>query len=269
MITVYPNSTTFLAIFQSRLEEDEITNALFLGLSQRESDTPYFFISSVFQEEYLVGLIAGKNMILSSNTANTNLYTDLILYMENHPYPGIIGPKEVCLLYSALYSKHTDKTLKIAMNQRIYACTKTTGFSRFIGVVRKANKNDINLLTQWAYAFELLIEAAADMDQIRNMVELKIHNHVLFVLEVDNQVVSMAQRVRPLTHSESVSLVYTPPHLRGNGYASAVVEHVTNLIIREGKTASLYTDLSNPTSNSIYMKIGYTPHCDSIMMEKV
>jgi len=28
----------------------------------------------------------------------------------------------------------------------------------------------------------------------------------------------------------------------------------------------LYTDLLNPTSNSIYQKIGYTPICDSLML---
>jgi hypothetical protein len=32
------------------------------------------------------------------------------------------------------------------------------------------------------------------------------------------------------------------------------------------KTTSLYTDLENPTSNKIYMDIGYEPIMDSILL---
>lgn len=268
MVQQYPDKQEFLNLFLDRLEKDEIRNVLMIGLSQRDFKEPPFFVSSVIGEEYLLGLIAGKNMILASNTLNEAIYKDLIHYMENIDYPGIIGPKENCELYNKLYQEITGSSMKLTMDQRIYSCAKTTDFSTNQGLVREARIDDLEILAPWAYDFEVMVDGSADLDHIRDMIKIRIEHHVLYVLEVDGNVVSMAQRVRPLKHTESVSLVYTPKELRGRGYASQVVEYVTNLIINGGKVASLYTDLSNPTSNRIYMKIGYKPHCDSIMMEK-
>jgi len=47
--------------------------------------------------------------------------------------------------------------------------------------------------------------------------------------------------------------------------ASALVAAVSQISLDSGKKfCILYTDLSNPTSNSIYQKIGYKPVCDCI-----
>ena len=57
--------------------------------------------------------------------------------------------------------------------------------------------------------------------------------------------------------------VYTPPDERRRGYATALVAEVSRIKLAEGKALCfLFTDLANPTSNSIYQKIGYRPVCD-------
>jgi predicted GNAT family acetyltransferase len=57
--------------------------------------------------------------------------------------------------------------------------------------------------------------------------------------------------------------VYTPAHLRNCGYATSCVAALTRRVLESGKKfCCLYTDLANPTSNSIYQKIGYHPICD-------
>ena len=74
----------------------------------------------------------------------------------------------------------------------------------------------------------------------------------------NGQVVTMAGRSRPTRHGATVNSVYTPPELRGKGYASNCVAALSQLILDSGKRfASLFTDLSNPTSNYIYQKMGY------------
>ncbi|WP_430886552.1 GNAT family N-acetyltransferase [Fusibacter sp. JL216-2] len=90
----------------------------------------------------------------------------------------------------------------------------------------------------------------------------------MYLLKVDGQIVSMAGRARALNKTESIDYVYTPKKLRGNGYASQIVEELTKKVLQDGRVATLYTDLSNPTSNSIYMKIGYEPYSDSIALVK-
>ena len=59
--------------------------------------------------------------------------------------------------------------------------------------------------------------------------------------------------------------VYTPPDRRSRGYGSAVTAAVSASQLAGGRQfCFLYTDLANPTSNRIYMDIGYEPVCDSV-----
>jgi predicted GNAT family acetyltransferase len=60
-----------------------------------------------------------------------------------------------------------------------------------------------------------------------------------------------------------INLVYTPPDLRRRGYATAAVSALTRRLLDSGRRyCCLYTDLANPTSNSVYRRIGYRPVCD-------
>jgi predicted GNAT family acetyltransferase len=73
----------------------------------------------------------------------------------------------------------------------------------------------------------------------------------------------MAAHTGPTPNGVRVGAVYTPPELRGRGYASACTAAVTQRLLADGRRfCFLFTDLSNPTSNSIYQKIGYRPVCD-------
>jgi predicted GNAT family acetyltransferase len=72
----------------------------------------------------------------------------------------------------------------------------------------------------------------------------------------------MAGIVRRTRNAAAIAGVYTPPALRGHGYAACVTAAVVDTIFNEGKsTACLYTDLRNLNSNRCYAKIGFTPVC--------
>ncbi|MDH6123134.1 putative GNAT family acetyltransferase [Kitasatospora sp. GP82] len=64
--------------------------------------------------------------------------------------------------------------------------------------------------------------------------------------------------------------VFTPAELRGRGYASALVA-AGSARARTGGAAEvlLFADLANPTSNSIYRKLGYRPVEDCVVLEFV
>jgi predicted GNAT family acetyltransferase len=80
---------------------------------------------------------------------------------------------------------------------------------------------------------------------------------------VEGEPVSMAIRSRPTRHGISVSGVYTPPEQRRHGYATACVAALSQKLLDQGyQFCSLFTDLANPTSNSIYMQVGYRPVAD-------
>ncbi|PYX31650.1 MAG: GNAT family N-acetyltransferase, partial [Acidobacteria bacterium] len=54
-----------------------------------------------------------------------------------------------------------------------------------------------------------------------------------------------------------LSGVYTPPEKRKHGYAAACVHALSKDLRGREYRCILYTDLGNPTSNSIYRRIGY------------
>jgi predicted GNAT family acetyltransferase len=76
--------------------------------------------------------------------------------------------------------------------------------------------------------------------------------------------VSLAGFGGPTPNGIRIGPVYTPPEHRNRGYGTAVTAAVTQLLLaRSHRFCFLYTDLANPTSKSIYVRIGYEPVCDS------
>ncbi|MGW7351295.1 GNAT family N-acetyltransferase [Streptomyces sp. NPDC054784] len=74
---------------------------------------------------------------------------------------------------------------------------------------------------------------------------------------------AMAARTAPTGGMVRVDPVYTPPELRGRGYAAAVTTEVSRAA-REAGAAEvvLYADPANPASNALYRRLGYTRLAD-------
>jgi predicted GNAT family acetyltransferase len=128
------------------------------------------------------------------------------------------------------------------------------------GHLRLAETKDIDLIADWARVFseEALGETPAE-GEAQRLAEARVKLGEIYLWE-DGQVVSMAAKGRPTRNSCSIGLVYTPPELRGRGYASTCVASLSQVILASGyQFCTLFTDLSNPTSNSIYQKMGYRP----------
>jgi RimJ/RimL family protein N-acetyltransferase len=65
---------------------------------------------------------------------------------------------------------------------------------------------------------------------------------------------------RPSAGQVRVGPVYTPPGLRGKGYAGAVTCAVSQAARDAGASrVLLFTDLANLTSNGLYQRLGYEP----------
>jgi predicted GNAT family acetyltransferase len=146
------------------------------------------------------------------------------------------------------------------MRQRVYELRQVTPPSNPPpGFLRPATLADADLLARWHYAFQLEAMGDSDQERSKTFTERRIPEGDLFIWDDDGPV-STAVRTRPTPHGCTVSFVYTPPELRGRGYASACVAALSQKLLDSGKQfCTLFTDLSNPTSNSIYQKVGYRP----------
>lgn len=67
---------------------------------------------------------------------------------------------------------------------------------------------------------------------------------MVYVIEKNRELLSMVVGSRDVGTSCSVNLVFTPKHLRKNGYASLVTAELTKQLLNSGKReTNLYTDM--------------------------
>ena len=132
------------------------------------------------------------------------------------------------------------------------------------GALRLASMDDHSLMAQWMAAFSQEVGEPADLDGAEKSAVRSIADGRLHIWDC-NGPVSIAQATRPMRNGTTISMVYTPPEQRNKGYATSCVASLTKKLLSEGYSfCSLFADQSNPTSNSIYAKIGYVPLGDAL-----
>jgi len=182
------------------------------------------------------------------------------------PVPGVMAEKSLAEMFAEAYSAEHGKSYRINKEQRIYELSQVSSDIPKLGKVRLATEKDMSFLPFWIEGFHY--DCFGDPLVADSSVEkysYQVSTERLYILEDDGVAVNMAKISRELQTVCAVGLVYTPPYFRGKGYASSCVAAVSQFGLDKGfDKCVLYTDLSNPTSNSIYMKIGYEPICDSL-----
>jgi predicted GNAT family acetyltransferase len=127
------------------------------------------------------------------------------------------------------------------------------------GRLRVASQEDFELVARWWYAAHMDMFGKADADEDRKGAKDRLTDGDVFLWD-DGGPVSMACKTRPTSHGICVGMVYTPPEGRCRGYATACVGELSRTLLESGWAfCSLFADVLNPISNSIYQKIGYRP----------
>jgi len=163
------------------------------------------------------------------------------------------------------YLARVGRTSTIAMRLRQYELGELVP-PTVAGRARIANAADLPLLRAWHGAF--YDEATEDRGNIDSAIAGKLAYGGLTLWEVDDVPVSMAGGGRSHAGVVSIGPVYTPPAHRRCGYGAAVTAADSKAALVAGATTVvLYTDLANPTSNSIYQKIGYRPLEDRVSLK--
>ncbi|WP_285637647.1 GNAT family N-acetyltransferase [Lentzea sp. NBRC 102530] len=170
--------------------------------------------------------------------------------------PGVTGPCET----AEAFATATGRAYRQALHTRLYRLG-TLVLPQAGGAGRLATEDDVELLGVWRVAF--LAEAVPELppepatEAMRTSVRL-CNGHLLW--EVGGTPVAWAMASLPQFGMTRIGPVYTPPEHRRHGYGAAATAAVTRWALDRGATdVLLFTDLSNPISNSIYQRIGYRP----------
>ncbi len=181
-------------------------------------------------------------------------------------FPGVNAPAQVSDAFAQEWTRLTGKTAHLVVPLRTFKLEKVEPVTGVPGHLRRATPDDRDLLARWELAFmrEALPEETATLADAEATIDLGLtfDQRGLYVWD-DGGAVSYTAYKGPTLHGMRIGPVYTPPELRGRGYASACVAGVSQMLLDAGRQfCFLFTDLRNPTSNHIYQVIGYQPICD-------
>jgi ribosomal protein S18 acetylase RimI-like enzyme len=126
---------------------------------------------------------------------------------------------------------------------------------------RVAEAFDLDLLLDWSEAFRIEARLIDTPESIREGLRGRIERREISLwIDESGAPVSFAGS-RPIPPGGGrVGPVYTPPPLRGRGYAQALVAAICgDLQARGSEVVFLFTDATNPTSNALYARIGFAP----------
>lgn len=255
------------------LEQDEIINNLALGLLLAVKDEQPMVMATVTRENKMVMALFQthpKQIILSKAsefTVGEIQQLAVLLDEKLADIPGFIGEKDLTNQLAKEITNLRKRVPYIQMNQRLYCLNEIEKKPAENGKLKRMEYVNLPLVKEWVYQFCLDINEPMSREDAEAKAKDLIERGRVYGWDIDGEIVSMANASRPTKTNITVNFVFTPLSERKKGYASSCVSAITQLMLNGGyKTTSLYTDLDNPTSNKIYMEIGYKPLIDSIVI---
>ena len=181
---------------------------------------------------------------------------------------GIIGPTTEAQAFSDFWVEGMlDVSARISMRMRVFEARRVEKLPLSPGRLRLARREDHPLMARWISDYSEAVGKPLSFDNAKSWAEKCIQNRQLHIWDI-NGPVSIANVARPTRNGIAIHSVYTPPEHRKKGYATSCVWALTQkMLTARYSFCSLYTDLSNPTSNSIYAKIGYVPVGDALAVD--
>jgi predicted GNAT family acetyltransferase len=172
---------------------------------------------------------------------------------------GLNGPVADATAVASAWRTVTGMTGRTRQRQRLYRLgTLTPPEPAPAGAARIASAADAaRVVGPWFSAFTAEI---GEPEEAADVVAERLDRGQLMLWEVAGEPVSMAAHTDVLVGVARVGAVFTPPDRRGRGYAGAVTAAISKLALTRGaRSVILFTDLANPTSNSLYRRLGYEP----------
>ena len=279
-IISHNHASELISLAGAYLEQNESENNLPIGLAYRLAEDPYYYGSelplllSILEQGRVVGvslMTPPKRIILSRIDADIQTtVVHLVDYLReiDVQIPGVVGPEAETQAFSDCWvegmcgvSASVDKRL------RVFEARSVADLPLSPGKLRFARCDDHPLMAEWIAALSEAIGEPTSFDGAKSRAAKLIKDQQLYVWD-NKGPVSIAGVSRPMKNGAVIGVVYTPSEHRNKGYATSSVLLLTKKLLSDGYSfCSLYTDLSNPTSNSIYAKIGYVPLGDALAFD--
>jgi hypothetical protein len=252
------------------LLRDEARHNLPLGINSTLIQKPHLYelfdLWLVSDQDVVVGAAIRTpphNLVLAQPSSDDAL--DALvdrLSEEEQDLPGVVAAIPELETFVGSWTAERDLDATRVVRHGIYELREVLPIPAASGAWRPATQQDRELVVRWMLAFadEVLPEQPEGARQTR-MVESRLEANDaagIWLWEDGGVPVSMSGYGGETPSGIRIGPVYTPPELRGRGYASTLVAEQSRRLLENGREfCFLYTDLDNPTSNALYRRIGF------------
>ena len=265
------DAAEFLAEAEPLLLADEARHNLILGIAGNVRDGVYedfrLWLVRDGGEVVAAALRTPPFNLILAQPRSTEALAALAEAVAAEELPGVVGAEPEVHRFAELWSRQRGAQARTNMRQGVYALEHVEPLPAAPGSARAATVDDRELALRWLIAFadEALHEGGPGGDRAAVVLDYRLSSPSAgFLLWEDTgNPVSLAGWGGATPNGIRVGPVYTPPELRGRGYATALTAELSQKLLDgrlfEGgrRFCFLYTDLANPTSNAIYERIGY------------
>lgn len=249
--------------------ENNLPLAILISLKKNIDNSgeekPLLFILTKAKIVKLIAIRTPSRDLLISYTDDLSTIDALTdaLRKRGEKLPGVLSFQEAADKFAEQWCEKNSLKCDLFRKERIYRLIKVSEETLGNREFSVASKVHQKLVFQWVR--EMMNEAIINTTEadIQRMIEIlreefdRDRSHMYLLFESDEPV-SMAREAIKTPNGVFVNFVYTPIPLRRRGYATECVAKLSKHLLEEGnRYCFLFTDLSNPTSNSIYQKIGY------------
>lgn len=270
-VELFQDPTAFSDVVAPILEEREVEHCLLLGLlpmlrAGGSEGAVMALVTSGQGDPALVALRTPPHrLILSSALDDPDLDATMIALLAALPEtpPGVLGPPLESAAAARAFAATTGARARLDRRDRIYVCEEVETRPTAPGRMVRAAAEHMPLLVSWRVAFTqealptepALSEAAAER---LVMAEAGWRDGGVWLWEWGGEPVSMAGARGPTRAGIRIGPVYTPPELRGRGYATALTGALTEALLADGRThVTLFADATNSAAIRIYRSLGY------------
>lgn len=258
----------FMALAGEFLAAREAEHNLIFGiLSNYEADP-----SQYAEPPYLAAVLDGDRVV---GAAMRTPPWRLVVSEMDHPgaaprladdlvgtdLPGVVGPAEPAGHFAEAWAERTGARRTLGRHERNFLLRRVIPPRPAAGGLVRSRAEDHAILAAWAKAFhDEAIGTSGPPQDYDEMADRWIRGvgRTAYLWVDDGRPVSLAGAGGLTPSGIRIGPVYTPPELRGRGYASNLVAGVSQQLLDSGRRfVFLFTDLANPTANKIYQAIGY------------
>jgi predicted GNAT family acetyltransferase len=254
---------TFLKL--SEAENNIVTIAAARMISSPTDDDADVYLASVEHAGTVVAAAlhgSAGGMLLTSGPARALTLFAADMAQRRRAPKSMVGPLDACEVFAREWAGRTGQGHALRFHLRHYQLHRPPLPARARGHMRAPRQHEYELLLAWQLAFIDEVRLADDSARAQRVFGRRLEQGTVRVWD-DEGIVALAGYSDGGTDLARIAPVFTPPEYRKRNYASALVAELSRELFEQGKRAVfLTTDVANPTSNSIYRKIGFVPSAD-------